>query len=60
MDRDYEMPDFLSNLGVDLLNYMLKIDTYERYNIDQNPWFNMITSVLRPGLTIGIDKNIID
>ena len=34
MDRDYEMPDFLSNSAVDLLNNMLKIDTNERYNID--------------------------
>ena len=57
------MPDHLSDLAVDLLNNILKVDPAERYDIDKvklHPWFNIITPILRPGITIGKDKIPID
>lgn len=63
MDRDYEMPEYLSELAVDLLNNMLNIDIDERYNLEQikaHPWFNLINPVLRPGLTLGVNRIPID
>jgi 5'-AMP-activated protein kinase catalytic alpha subunit len=68
LSHDYEMPDYLSNLAVDLLNNILKIDVSHRYTfkkIKAHPWFNLTKPSLRPGVIIGyhkipIDENILE
>jgi serine/threonine protein kinase len=63
LEEDYEMPDYLSDLAVDLLKNILKVEPSERYDIakvKEHPWFNLTTPSLRPGLTFGLNKIPID
>ncbi len=67
IDHQYEYPNFLSKLAVDLLKNILKVDPNERLNIIQikkHPWFHLNQAMLRPGICIGkmdipIDEKIL-
>ena len=56
IDQDFEYPDFLSELSVDLLKNILKVDPSDRYNIikiKQHPWFNITKPNFKPGIILG-------
>lgn len=68
VEGNFEIPNSLSPLLINLLNGILRTNPLERYDISQvkdDPWFNLITPRCIPGLIIGlheipIDNDIID
>ena len=66
--HNYDFPSYVSNLAVDLINNMLKVEPNERYTFEQvksHPWFNLVQPQLKPGLLVGniripIDEEVLD
>lgn len=59
----YEIPEWVSEPAVDLLNQILKQDPLDRFDIEQikeHPWFNSCAPSLRSGIIIGLHKIPID
>ena len=62
------MPDFFSDQVKDLLKHMLDVNPMTRYTLQEikdHPWFNLVDSLLIPGIIINyniipIDEKVID
>ena len=62
------MPDFFSDQVKDLLKHMLDVNPMTRYTLQEikaHPWFNLVESLLIPGIIINyniipIDEKVID